>query len=65
MTDKPTVKIEIDAAPKVNGKPLVAVIMINGMNDFQISSHGRSPSIKKTRRLSHGQAPLLPLVWWI
>ena len=65
MTDKPTVKIESMQHPKVNGKPLVAVIMINGMNGFQISSHGRSPSIKRTQRLSHGQAPPLPLVWWI
>ena len=44
------------------GLPLTGVARAPG---FQISSHGRSPSIKRTQRLSHGQAPLLPLVWWI
>jgi hypothetical protein len=33
MTDKPAVKIEINAAPKHNGKHLVAATVTNGMID--------------------------------
>ena len=65
MTEKPTVKIELDAESKGEWKALGGGNRDQWNERLQISSHGPSPSIKRTRRLSHGQAPPLPPVWWI